>query len=37
MTGTEILEKAKSMQDDLVAHRRFLHTHPGVSFDLQET
>ena len=37
MTGTEILEKAKSMQDDLVAHRRFLHTHPGVGFDLQET
>lgn len=37
MTGTEILEKAKNMQNDLVAHRRFLHTHPGVGFDLQET
>lgn len=37
MTGTKILEKAKSIQDDLIAHRRFLHTHPGVGFDLQET
>lgn len=37
MTGTEILEKAKTMQDELVGHRRFLHTHPGVGFDLQET
>lgn len=37
MTPTEILEKAKSLQDELVGHRRFLHTHPGVGFDLQET
>lgn len=37
MTSNEILEKAAAMQEDLVAHRRFLHTHPGVGFDLQET
>ena len=37
MTSNEILEKAKSLYDELVAHRRFLHTHPGVGFDLQET
>lgn len=37
MTHTEILEKAKSLQNELVAHRRYLHTHPGVGFDLQET
>ena len=37
MTHTEILEKAKSLQEELVAHRRYLHTHPGVAFDLQET
>lgn len=37
MNANEILEKAKSMQEELVTHRRFLHTHPGVGFDLQET
>lgn len=37
MTGTEILEKVKTIQEELVGHRRFLHTHPGVGFDLQET
>ena len=37
MTHTEVLEKAKSLQEELVAHRRYLHTHPGVAFDLQET
>lgn len=37
MTHTEILEKSKQLQEELVAHRRYLHTHPGVGFDLQET
>lgn len=37
MTANEILEKAKSLQNELIAHRRYLHTHPGVGFDLQET
>ena len=37
MTANEILAKAKSLQEELVAHRRYLHTHPGVGFDLQET
>lgn len=37
MTHTEILEKAKSLQEELVGHRHYLHTHPGVGFDLQET
>jgi len=37
MTATNILEKAKQLQEKLVAHRRYLHTHPGVGFDLQET
>ncbi len=37
MTANEILLKAKSLQEELVAHRRYLHTHPGVGFDLQET
>lgn len=37
MTANELLEKAKSLHEELVAHRRYLHTHPGVGFDLQET
>lgn len=37
MTGTEILEKAKSLQEELIQYRRFLHTHPETGFDLQET
>lgn len=37
MTNTEILEKAKSLQEELVAHRRYLHAHPGVAFNLDET
>jgi len=37
MTGTEILEKAKSLHNELVSYRRFLHTHPEIGFDLQET
>lgn len=37
MTANEILEKAKSLQEELVAHRRYIHTHPGVGFLLQET
>ena len=37
MTATNILEKAQNLQEELVAHRRYLHTHPGVGFDLQET
>lgn len=37
MTGTEILEKAQNMHVELVGHRRFLHTHPELGFDLQDT
>lgn len=37
MTATEILEKAKTLQNELVGHRRFLHTHPETGFDLTET
>lgn len=37
MTSIEILEKAKSLQEELVGHRRFLHAHPEIGFDLQET
>lgn len=37
MEAKNILENAKSLKEELISHRRFLHTHPGVGFDLQET
>ena len=37
MIATQFLEKASSLQEELVGHRRYLHTHPGTEFDLQET
>lgn len=37
MTSNEILEKAESLQKNLIAHRRFLHTHAEIGFELQET
>ena len=37
MTAQEFLSKAKSLQEELITHRRYIHTHPGVGFDLQET
>ena len=33
----ELLKRASALQEKLVEHRRWLHTHPGVRFDLQET
>lgn len=37
MTAVDLLEKSKSLKEELITHRRYLHTHPGVGFDLQET
>lgn len=37
MTATEILQQSQGLQSELVEHRRYLHTHPGVGFELQET
>lgn len=37
MNKDTILEKANALQDELTAHRRYLHTHPGIGFLLRET
>jgi len=37
MTANEILENAKSLQKELMEHRHYLHRHPGIGFELQET
>lgn len=32
-----ILDQANAMADQIISHRRWLHQHPGVGFDLAET
>ena len=34
---TDFLTKAKALQGELSRHRRWLHAHPGVAFDLSDT
>ena len=36
MTTTALLQEAASYQEQLVRTRRFLHTHPGTGFDIQD-
>lgn len=33
----ELLNQAAGLQQELIDHRRWLHTHPGTGFDLAET
>lgn len=33
----QILSQAQSMQEQLISHRRWLHSHAGVAFDIDET
>jgi len=37
MEGTNLLQKALQEKPTILSDRRFLHTHPGVGFDLQDT
>lgn len=37
MTAAQLWEEAQKLQDTLVSHRRYLHTHPGTGFDLGTT
>ena len=37
MEGTNLLQKALQDKPTILSDRRFLHTHPGVGFDLQDT
>ena len=37
MNPSSILTKAKELQDELLSTRHYLHTHPGVGFDVKET
>lgn len=37
MNKDELLKEATKASDLLIAHRRYLHTHPGTAFDLTDT
>lgn len=37
MEGTSLLQKALQDKEMIISDRRYLHTHPGVGFDLQDT
>lgn len=37
MDTNTLLQEATSLQDKLIEHRRYLHTHPGIGFDIQDT
>ena len=37
MNTSNILNEAKELQNTLMKHRQFLHTHPEIGFDLKET
>jgi hippurate hydrolase len=37
MTGEELLKEARSLREQLIADRRYLHTHAETGFDLTDT
>ena len=37
MTQTKILQEIRNDNDKMITNRRYLHTHPGIGFDLDET
>lgn len=37
MSPEQILSESLELQENLIEHRHYLHSHPGVGFDIQET
>lgn len=37
MTSEQLLQEAAQLKETLVSNRRYLHSHPGAGFDLNET
>ena len=37
MDSITLLQDAKALQDELVIYRRYLHSHPGVGYEIQDT
>ena len=37
MTAEQLLEEARQLKETLVFNRRYLHSHPGTGFDLNDT
>lgn len=37
MIANDLLNESKKYEEELIATRRYLHTHPGTGFDIQDT
>lgn len=37
MNSEMIFKEAKSLKDTIISNRRYLHTHPGTGFDIEDT
>lgn len=37
MTAEELLKEAQEFETEIISARRYLHTHPGTGFDIQDT
>ena len=37
MTSDQLLQESKRYEEELISIRRYLHTHPGTGFDIQDT
>lgn len=36
MRAEDILERAKALSEEMISNRRYLHTHPGAGFDIED-
>ena len=37
MEAQTLLQEAQALREALVSHRRYLHTHPGTGFEIEDT
>ena len=37
MSPAELLKEAKAMQETIISYRRYLHSHPGIGFEIEDT
>ena len=37
MEAQTLLQEAQALRETLVSHRRYLHTHPGTGFEIEDT
>ena len=37
MDANSIMQEVAQLKEEIIENRRFLHSHPGTGFDIQET